>query len=153
MSEYKKTLIAIDLYGSPEQVLSRATSIIGDQKSTVHVLNVIPDPAYMYIAYPDFAAATTNFDWDAQRKNAQTQIVDLTKKAGLPGADVIVKTGNATTVTLEQAQELEADLIILGSHGRHGIKLLLGSTANGVLHRAECDVLAVRLSAAEVPEE
>ncbi|MEO1899758.1 MAG: universal stress protein, partial [Methylococcales bacterium] len=38
------------------------------------------------------------------------------------------------------------DLIVVGSHGRHGLALLLGSTANGVLHHAVCDVLAVRLS-------
>ncbi|MGB1202845.1 MAG: universal stress protein [Alloalcanivorax venustensis] len=38
-----------------------------------------------------------------------------------------------------------ADLIVLGSHGKHGIRLLLGSTANAVLHRATCDVLAVRI--------
>ena len=37
------------------------------------------------------------------------------------------------------------DLIVVGSHGRHGLALLLGSTANGVLHGANCDVLAVRV--------
>jgi universal stress protein A len=43
------------------------------------------------------------------------------------------------------AQQISADLIVVGSHGRHGIALLLGSTANGVLHGAPCDVLAVRV--------
>jgi universal stress protein A len=43
------------------------------------------------------------------------------------------------------ADENQADLIVVGSHGRHGIKMLLGSTANAVLHHAHCDVLAVRL--------
>ncbi|MBL8251963.1 MAG: universal stress protein [Candidatus Competibacter sp.] len=37
------------------------------------------------------------------------------------------------------------DLIVVGSHGRHGLALLLGSTANAVLHGAPCDVLAVRI--------
>jgi universal stress protein A len=37
------------------------------------------------------------------------------------------------------------DLVVVGSHGRHGLSLLLGSTANGVLHGAGCDVLAVRV--------
>jgi universal stress protein A len=36
-------------------------------------------------------------------------------------------------------------LIVVGSHGRHGVRLLLGSTANGILHHAKCDVLAVRI--------
>jgi universal stress protein A len=43
------------------------------------------------------------------------------------------------------AEEESADLIIVGSHGRHGLALLLGSTANNVLHHAPCDVMAVRL--------
>ena len=37
------------------------------------------------------------------------------------------------------------DLIVVGSHGRHGLALLLGSTANSILHYAKCDVMAVRL--------
>ncbi|MBA6354230.1 universal stress protein, partial [Colwellia sp. BRX9-1] len=36
------------------------------------------------------------------------------------------------------------DLIITGSHGVHGLQLLLGSTCNAILHGAKCDVLAVR---------
>jgi universal stress protein A len=43
------------------------------------------------------------------------------------------------------AKEKGCDLIIVGSHGRHGLGLLLGSTSNDVLHGAPCDVLAVRL--------
>jgi universal stress protein A len=43
------------------------------------------------------------------------------------------------------AKEKHVDLIVVGSHGRHGIALLLGSTANGVLHGATTDVLAVRV--------
>jgi universal stress protein A len=43
------------------------------------------------------------------------------------------------------ADEIGADLIVVGSHGRHGLALLMGSTANGVLHGAKRDVLAVRV--------
>ena len=43
------------------------------------------------------------------------------------------------------AEQIGADLIVVGSHGRTGLALLLGSTANGVLHGATCDVLAVRV--------
>jgi universal stress protein A len=44
-----------------------------------------------------------------------------------------------------KAEEIGADLIVVGSHGRYGLALLMGSTANGVLHGASCDVLAVRV--------
>ena len=43
------------------------------------------------------------------------------------------------------AKAQKCDLIVVGSHGRHGLALLLGSTANDVLHGAPCDVLAVSL--------
>ena len=45
--------------------------------------------------------------------------------------------------------DIAADLIVIGSHGRHGLALLLGSTANGVLHGAPCDVLAIRVGKKE----
>ena len=53
--------------------------------------------------------------------------------------------GSPKTEIVRVANEHKVDLIIVGSHGRHGLALLLGSTANGVLHHATCDVLAVRL--------
>ena len=47
------------------------------------------------------------------------------------------------------AKDQKCDWIVVGSHGRHGLALLLGSTANDVLHGAPCDVLAVRLQKKE----
>jgi len=47
------------------------------------------------------------------------------------------------------AKEQGCDLVVVGSHGRHGLALLLGSTSNDILHGAPCDVLAVRLKKPE----
>jgi len=52
---------------------------------------------------------------------------------GVPGEEIV-----------RVAEQEHADLIIVGSHGRHGLGLLLGSTANRVLHHAKCDVMAIR---------
>ncbi|MBD3646240.1 MAG: universal stress protein, partial [Pseudomonadales bacterium] len=43
------------------------------------------------------------------------------------------------------AEKQDIDRIVLGTHGQHGLQLLLGSTANSVLHGVSCDVLAVRV--------
>ncbi len=53
---------------------------------------------------------------------------------GVPGQEIV-----------RLAEQEQIDLIIVGSHGRHGLALLLGSTASNVLHHAKCDVLAIRL--------
>ena len=53
--------------------------------------------------------------------------------------------GNPAAQLHEVAAECNADLIAVGTHGRQGWRALLGETANGVLHGASCDVLAVRV--------
>ncbi|MBI3186327.1 MAG: universal stress protein, partial [Gammaproteobacteria bacterium] len=60
-------------------------------------------------------------------------------------AKQVVILGSPKLEICNYARDRNCDLLILGSHGRHGIKLLLGSTANGVLHDMPCDVLAVKL--------
>ena len=64
------------------------------------------------------------------------------EKTGISKENQQIKFGYPKTVILEKANEINADLIVIGSHGRRGVQLLLGSTANAILH---CDVLAVRV--------
>ncbi|HBC71896.1 MAG TPA: universal stress protein UspA [Coxiellaceae bacterium] len=78
-------------------------------------------------------------------ENSNKEMKKLGETIGIPEDKRIVKTGPAKFVILEEADKINADLIIVGSHGRHGIRVILGSTANAVLHGAKCDVLAVRL--------
>ncbi len=58
--------------------------------------------------------------------------------------EVVVSEHSAKREIVRFAKERRIDLIVVVSHGRHGISALLGSTADGVLHTASCDVLAVR---------
>jgi universal stress protein A len=53
--------------------------------------------------------------------------------------------GNPADEIHNMANEIQADLIVIGKHGQSGLKLLLGSTANAVLHGVNCDVLAVKV--------
>ncbi len=65
-------------------------------------------------------------------------------------ADQHVVVGMPDTEIHRFADEHNVDLIVVGSHGRHGFALLLGSTSTGVLHGAQCDVLAVRVGKKKV---
>jgi len=78
-------------------------------------------------------------------KEARSAMAEIASELGLNADDQLVEIGMAKQVILDAAKKLGADLIVVGSHGRHGARLLLGSTANAVLHGAQCDVLAVRV--------
>lgn len=54
--------------------------------------------------------------------------------------------------TLQTVTDHPADWRVVGSHGRHGLALPLGSTANAMMHRAPCDILAVRIHSNQQPQ-
>jgi universal stress protein A len=65
---------------------------------------------------------------------------------GIPPDRVTVLYGRPAAEIQAQTEKLHADLVVVGSHGRHGLaRVMLGSTANAVLHGAKCDVLTVRI--------
>ena len=83
---------------------------------------------------------------DELLNNAKAQIKKVANALAIPEQRQWIEFGNPRYDVVRLAEQHQADLIVVGSHGRHGIQLLLGSTANAVLHHAKCDVLAVRLS-------
>jgi universal stress protein A len=89
-------------------------------------------------------------DFDLERELvevAKRQMDLLGSRLGVPSGDRRIESGGTGRTILRIAEEIEVDLIVLGSHGRHGLAVLLGSTARTVLNGAACDVLAVRIRA------
>jgi universal stress protein A len=82
---------------------------------------------------------------EALLESAKKQLTKLAAARSIPSNQQWVECGSPGHDLVRIADENQVDLIVVGSHGRHGIKMLLGSTANAVLHHAHCDVLAVRL--------
>jgi universal stress protein A len=83
---------------------------------------------------------------DSERMSlAHKKLSDIATEFDITEHNVFVKIGVAADEIKEMANEKNRDLIVIGTHGRSGIKLLLGSTANSVLHGVKQDVLAVRV--------
>ncbi|MDA1073882.1 MAG: universal stress protein, partial [Proteobacteria bacterium] len=80
-------------------------------------------------------------------KQAKAQLAEYAAEFDIARADVVVRVGAPGYEIRAAAEELGADLIVIGTHGKHGLGLLLGSTANSVLHGVPCDTLAVRVKA------
>ncbi len=148
MSSYKKILVAVDVDGCADQVLKKAAEFNQGEGVEYTVLNVAPSLVQMYgmsMGAQVYNTSAHPFDEDEVRQSIFPKLEALAGDQGLGSQHIVVDFGRAVDGILERAVKLDVDLIVLGSHGRHGLSLLLGSTANGVLHRAKCDVLAVRI--------
>lgn len=148
MTGYKKILIAIDLDGDPEQVLAKAQSVV-NPSAEISIFNAAFDSSYSYASYAETGGLFKETSASVKNKariKALQHLKLLIKKSDLQTANCIVEFGRPADEIIKKSDGLETELIIIGSHGRHGVSLLLGSTANAVLHHAKCDVLAVRIS-------
>ncbi|QJD70981.1 universal stress protein [Marinobacterium sp. LSUCC0821] len=144
MSQYKRIIAAIDLSDESDAVLKRACEVAQQNSAELSLVHVVEIISYAYGGEMpvDIADIQTQVENHAERR-----IKEIADKLDYPITQKLVATGNTGSEIHSVAQQLDADLIVIGSHGRHGISLLLGSTANGVLHGANCDILAVRLGA------
>ena len=137
---YKHILLATDLTDETGYIISKVRamcSYTGAKLSIVHVVEPLPGYSYAYLGIEDIEGQLID--------EAKTAISKLGHELNVEGKDQWVEVGPTKSKILSVAESVGADLIICGSHGRHGLSLLLGSTANAILHGAKCDVLTVRL--------
>ena len=142
MGQYNKILLALDLSPESEQLKEKACSIAQTNQAELHLIHVIEPLSFAYGG--DVPMDISNIQ-EQLNSHAQTRLDRYAESLSCPVAARRVVTGHTETEIHRLAEQEEIDLIIVGSHGRHGLALLLGSTANSVLHGATCDVLAVRV--------
>ena len=143
---YAKILVAVDLSEESDEVLAAAKNLASEQEAQLSVATVVKPLARVYGGL-DMAPVTqgaANFEREAVDQ-ATTQLTQLAAEYQVAPADIHVLLGHPATEIRTMAEESGADLIVIGTHGRHGLGLLLGSTANAVLHGVGCDVLAVKI--------
>lgn len=137
---YKKILFATDFDEVGIRAAKKARKIADDNHAELHLVHVIePIPAYAYPGFAGFADVETSI-----HESAQEQLESLAQELKVDGDHQHIATGSTKHEILNLAKKLNVDLIVAGSHGKHGLALLLGSTANAILHGAECDVLILR---------
>jgi len=140
---YRHIMLAVDLTEDSDQIAQKAktiASLTGAKISTVHVIEPI-NFAYGGDIPMDLTTIQTQLE-----EHAQNRLNEFVKNNGLPVEGNRVIAGLPQSEIHRLAEEDDIDLIVIGSHGRHGLALLLGSTSNGVLHGAKCDVLAVHIN-------
>lgn len=143
MSAYKHILVGLDLSTESQQVVNRVKFLFDNTNTKISICHILEPLAFTY-----------GGDIPVDLSDVQTQLQDQAKeRLSALGAELNVSAEDQHVILGHPAQEMHSmannfnmDLIVVGSHGRHGLSLIFGSTSNSVLHGAECDVLAVRIS-------
>ncbi|MGJ3255431.1 MAG: universal stress protein [Alcanivorax sp.] len=141
-SPYRRILVAIDCSDESAQVLSRAAGVLSGNDGELHLIHVIEPLALAYGA--DVPMDVTDLQ-SGLMKQARDTADTYAGRYQIPADNVHVELGSIEKTILDQADKLDADLIVVGSHTRSGLALLLGSTARGLVPGAHCDVLAVKV--------
>jgi universal stress protein A len=143
---YRHILAAIDLSEQSAQVLEKARAEADQHGSRLSILSVVKPLTQVYggIDIAPLAGSAVSFEEQAVEQ-AKLKLADLAARHGVAAADAHVLLGAPAHDIREFARTCGADLIVIGTHGRHGLGRLLGSTANGVLHGVDSDVLVVRV--------
>ena len=137
---YKKVLFATDFDAVGISAAHKAKKIADENHADLFLVHVVePIPAYAYPGFAGFAEVEMSI-----REQAEKELDTLADKLGVDAKHRLLEFGSTKNEVLRVAKEHKVDLIVTGSHGKHGLALLLGSTANSILHAAECDVLIVR---------
>ncbi|MGR9072515.1 MAG: universal stress protein [Gammaproteobacteria bacterium] len=144
MQIYKHILLAADYSEHGEEAAARAKDLaerFQARLSIVHVVDNLPITDAAYGPIIPFDTDLTEELMEAAKKKLNA----IADRLGVTEGDRFLELGSPKLEIIRIAEEESADLIVVGSHGRHGLALLLGSTADSLLHHAKCDVLAVRL--------
>lgn len=144
-SRYKKILLAIDFFEGNEVVIDAALGEAQRHEAELFILHV-DQPAMV-------ASGFDTLSWNTQVDEINQQVLAYKKEELKKLSDSLDVPEDHTRLMSGQPAERihhccdaeNIDLIVLGTHGQHGLSLLLGSTASSVLHGTACDVLAVRI--------
>lgn len=137
---YKHIIVGVDLSDDCPPVIRRAAAIAQACNAKLTLVHVLEPIAF---AYGGDMPVDLSGVQEQQVQKAEAELAQLASTTNYPIQQKHVLVGQPAAELHYLAEQESADLIVVGSHGRKGFALLLGSTPNSVLHGATCDVLAV----------
>jgi nucleotide-binding universal stress UspA family protein len=137
----KKILVAHDGSRPSYRAVKKAFEIAEKFEASVTVISVIPELYLTELMEIDRARISETLTGETAR-----MMEKITASAkGLISIKTVIRQGNPAEEILAEASKIRADLIVTGSHGRHGAeKFLLGSVSSKIVDYAACSVLVVK---------
>lgn len=147
MSQYKQILVPVDESPISYSAVEHALALAKNQDAHVTIVSVVAVDPFVGVDFYAIAPAITEYFMQAE-KSAQLRLEDIKQSFIRDGIEVDTRLVHGVSPTegiLQVADELNVDLIIMGSHGRTGLKkAMLGSVAQNILTQCPIPVLIVK---------
>ena len=146
MAQFNTLLLAVDLSPISESLLRRVQQMCGDDMDRLSVIHVLTYGMHD----PEFAVSQSPSDAHAQRMrdHKALQLRELLQRFGLfiPSERIYLKFGEPACEIKKLADQIDADLVIVGSHTKESDWMQLpGATTNCVIQGISSDVMAVKV--------
>jgi len=145
MPDYSHILVAVDFSNAAEEIGKRALDISQRYNGSITLIHVVDYLLPLGYADDFTPSPALLIDENELLEQGNRSLQSFAEKVGLSDAHKQILPGAPRHEIVRFAREQAVDLIIIGSHGRHGLDRLLGSTARSILNDAPCDVLAIRI--------
>ena len=146
---YRHILVATDFSEYSNAALKKAIELSSPFSSKItllHAAETFSSDMYPYIGELAVPVLVDNPEIEEKRlKEIHERIEEQLKQLGYSKIEIDIKieVGHPVDSIIEFSRKNNVDLIVMGSHGRRGLARLLGSSTNGVVNHAPCDVLTV----------
>lgn len=141
----KKIIIPTDFSDNAGDALAYTLDFIGTKKAKIHIVNVV-NANVISAEAPAAAAEMIRIQIESATENMKA-LEALSKSYGQDNIDVStnVVVGSASTMIKKEAEDFEADLLIMGTRGEsHGmLDKLLGTVSSNVIDEAPCPVILI----------
>ena len=135
----KSIVVPVDFSGGSVEAIQTALDV-AESPDQVHIVHVV-----MPLDQMSPGAIWGTIDDESRVDAVNSHFSDFLQQHGFHGLDPTVRIGDPGLKITELASEVKADLIVIPSHGYHGIKrVLLGSVTERVIRFADCPVLVLR---------
>ena len=142
---FERILMPTDGSACSEEALEQGLELAKNLGASVTFLYALEDPGSVVYYIPETAAYRGDIYEDLKKaaEAALTRAEDMAQAAGVPCETVLAE--RQAPVQAIHAAEAEADLVVMGTHGRRGFdRFMVGSVAEGALRRASKPYLMIR---------
>ncbi len=141
---YSTVIVPVDFSGESPAAIQAGLEVV-DDASHLHLVHVL-----LPLDAMSPGVLLGDVSDESRQENVSKNLAALAKENGAAGAVRAVLFGTPGLEITDYAKQQQADLIVIPSHGFHGMKrLVLGSVAERVIRYADCSVLVLRRSDAE----